>query len=130
MSPLRRGALGASVALLLACSGTVAPVAGMLKVNLASPNNGVDGAVLLVLSAPVPPVSVSAGSGLTLWGGPVTAAHTTLVLTGNVTTGTLLTLQVDDINKVRQYSVALQQVAQTSGYQLESLAGYSVTVTK
>lgn len=130
MSPLQRGALAASVGLLLACSGTTAPVAGTLKVNLASPNNGVDGAVLLVLSAPVPPVAVNAGSGLTVWGGPVTTANATLVLTGNVTTGTMLTLQVDDINKVRQYTVTLQQVAQTSGHQLESLAGYSVTVTK
>jgi hypothetical protein len=101
-----------------------------LKVNLASPNNGQDGAVLLALSAPVPPGSVNAGAGLTLWGGPVTTSNATLVLTGNVTTGTILTLQVDDINKVRQYSVTLQQVAQASGYQLESLAGYSVTVTK
>jgi hypothetical protein len=130
MSPLQRGALAASVGLLLACSGTTAPVAGTLKVNLASPNNGVDGAVLLVLSAPVPPVAVNAGSGLTVWGGPVTTANATLVLTGNITTGTMLTLQVDDINKVRQYTVTLQQVAQTSGHQLESLAGYSVTVTK
>jgi len=130
MSTLRRAALATSVGLLLACGGTTGPVAGTLKVNLASPNNGVDGAVLLVLSAPVAPVAVSAGSGLTLWGGPVTTANATLVLTGNVTTGTLLTLQVDDINKVRQYAVTLQQVAQTSGYQLESLAGYSVTVTK
>jgi hypothetical protein len=130
MSPLQRGALAASVGLLLACSGTTAPVAGTLKVNLASPNNGVDGAVLLALSAPVPPVAVNAGSGLTVWGGPVTTANATLVLTGNITTGTMLTLQVDDINKVRQYTVTLQQVAQTSGHQLESLAGYSVTVTK
>jgi len=130
VSPLRRGALVASVGLLLACSGTTGPVAGTLKVNLSSPNNGLDGAVLLVLSAPTAPVSVSAGSGLTLWGGPVTTANASLVLTGNVTTGTILTLQVDDINRVRQYSVTLQQVAQTSGYQLESLAGYSVTVTK
>jgi len=130
MNLLRRGRLAASVGLLLACSGTTAPVAGTLKVNLASPNNGADGAVLLVLSAPVPPVRVNAGSGLTLWGGPITSANSTLVLTGNVTTGTILTLQVDDINKVRQYTVTLQQVAQSSGYQLESLAGYSVTVTK
>jgi hypothetical protein len=130
MNSLRRAALGASAGLLLACSGTTAPVAGTLKVNLTNPNNGVDGAVLLVLSAPVPPVAVNAGLGLTLWGGPVSAATATLVLTGNVTTGTILTLQVDDINKVRQYAVTLQQVAQSSGYHLESLAGYSVTVTK
>jgi hypothetical protein len=131
MISFRRAVLSTSVGLLLACSGTTSPVAGSLKVNLTDPNNGHDGAVLLALSAPVPPVSVSAGAGLTLWGSPVTTANARLVLTGNVTSGTILTLQVDDINKVRQYTVTLQQVAQTSGYQLEtSLAGYSVTVTK
>lgn len=130
MTAFRRAVLGASVGLLLACSGTTGPVAGSLKVNLTDPSNGQDGAVLLALSAPVPPVSVSAGAGLTLWGGPVTTANARLVLTGNVTTGTILTLQVDDINKIRQYSVTLQQVARTSDYELESLAGYSVTVTK
>ena len=102
----------------------------MLRVNLASPNNGQDGAVQLLLSAPAPPVSVSAGPGLTLWGSPVTTASARLVLTGTLSSGTILTLQVDDINKARQYSVTLQQVARTSDYRLESLAGYSVTVTK
>ena len=130
MSPARRIAMATSLVLLLACGGTTGPVAGTLKVNLASPNNGLDGAVLLVLSAPVPPASVSAAAGLTLWGGPVTTANAKLVLTGNVTSGTILTLQVDDINRVRQYTVTVEQVALTAGYQLESLAGYSVTVTK
>ena len=130
MKRVRRLTVAFVLGLVLACSGSTGPVAGALKVNLADPNNGQDGAVLLVLSAPAPPASVTAGAGLTLWGGPVTTANATLVLTGNVTTGTILTLQVDDINKVRQYTVTLQQVAQTSAYHLESLAGYSVTVTK
>ncbi len=130
MTPFGRATIAASLGLLLACSGTTGPVAGTLKVNLASAHNGQDGAVLLALSTPVPPVSVSAGPGLTLWGGPVTTTNAKLVLTGNVTTGTILTLQVDDINKFRQYSVTLQQVARTSDLQLETLSGYSVTVTK
>jgi len=130
LTPFGRATIAASLGLLLACSGTTGPVAGTLKVNLASAHNGQDGAVLLALSTPVPPVSVSAGPGLTLWGGPVTTTNAKLVLTGNVTTGTILTLQVDDINKFRQYSVTLQQVARTSDLQLETLSGYSVTVTK
>lgn len=130
MSPILRSTIAAAAGLLLACGGDTGPVAGTLKVNLASPNNGQDGAALLVLSTPVPPRSVSAGTGLTLWGGPVTTTNGRLVLTGNVTTGTILTLQVDDINRVRQYSVTLQQVARTSDLQLEALGGYSVTVTK
>lgn len=132
MTPLRRVAVAGSVGLLLACSGTTGPVAGALKVNLADPNNGQDGAVLLVLSAPAPPSSVTAGPGLTLWGGPVTTANATLVLTGTVTTGTILTLQVDDINKVAQYGATLQQVASWTDHSLRPppLTGYSLTVTK
>jgi len=130
MTPLGRATIAASLGLLLACGGTTGPVAGTLKVNLANPNNGQDGAALLVLSTPVPPVSVSAGPGLTLWGGPVTTTIAKLVVSGNLTTGTILMLQVDDINKFRQYSVTLQQVARTSDLQLELLSGYSVTVSK
>lgn len=130
MTPRGRATIAASLGLLLACSGTTGPVAGTLKVNFASANNGQDGAVLLALSTPAPPVSVAAGPGLTLWGGPVTTTNAKLVLTGTVSTGTILTLQVDDINEFRQYSVTLQQVARTSDFQLETLSGYSVTVTK
>lgn len=130
MRPVRRVTIAVSLGVLLACGGTTGPVAGTLKVNLANPNNGQDGAVLLVLSAPAPPSAVSAGPGLTLWGGPVTTITTKILLTGTVSTGTILTLQVDDINQVRAYSVALQQVARISDFTLESLSGYSVTVTK
>ena len=129
MSRLRRAAFAASVGLLLACSGTE-PVAGTLQVNLADPNNGQDGAVMLVLLFPTPPVSVSVGPGLTLWGGPVTTSPARLVLTGTVTSGTILTLQVDDINKVGQYRVTLLAVANGATYQPQPLSSYSATVTK
>src|SRR5207244_5314437 len=96
---------------LAACNGATAPVAGILEVKLASPNNGQDGAALLVLSAPVPPSSVTAGPGLTLWGGPVVTASARLVLTGTISAGTILTLQVADVNQVHQYGVTLLQLA-------------------
>jgi hypothetical protein len=129
VSRLRRAAFAASVGLLLACSGTE-PVAGTLQVNLADPNNGQDGAVMLVLLFPTPPVSVSVAPGLTLWGGPVTTSPARLVLTGTVTSGAILTLQVDDINKVGQYQVTLLAVANATTYQPQPLSSYSATVTK
>ena len=131
MSQVRRVVVACVLGLVLACtSGSTGPVAGTLKVNLTSPNNGQDGAVLFVLSSPSPPISVSAGTGLSLWGGPVTTTSARLVLTGTVTTGTILTLQVDDINRVREYSAVLEQVARSSNAFLQPLSGYSVTVTK
>ena len=131
MIRLRRVLAATAVAIVVACKGdSTGPVAGTLKVNLTTPNSGADGAVMLVLSSPVAPSSVAAGTGLLLWGAPVTTTSVKLVLTGTLTTGTILTLDVDDVNKVSQYSVSLQQVAASSGFGLRGLAGYSATVTK
>jgi hypothetical protein len=88
--------------------------------------------VLLQLTAPTVPVSAAAAAGLTLWGGPLTTTTAKLAVTGTLSTGTIVTLQVDDVNKVKQYSVSIQQVAANtaSGYVLRGLSGYSATVTK
>jgi hypothetical protein len=105
-------------------------MAGTLNVNLVNPNNGQDGAAILVITAPEVPKSVTAGAGLTLWGAPITTTTSKVVLTGTLSTGTILTLDVDDVFKASQYHVQLLQVAQTN-YQLRtSLAGYSATVTR
>jgi hypothetical protein len=121
------------VALLVACTGDgTSPVAGTLRVNLTTPNSGSDGAIMLVLSAPVAPTSVTPGAGLALWGGPVTTTSARVVLTGTLSTGPILTLQVDDVNKVGQYSATVQQVAATAAgsFVRRSLTGYSASVTK
>jgi len=86
--------------------------------------------VMLVLSSPVAPTSVTAGPGLTLWGGPVTTTSVKLVLTGTLSSGPILTLHVNDVNQVSQYSVSLQQVASTGFALRPSLTGYLATVTK
>lgn len=134
MIRLRRVLAATAVAMVVACKGdSTGPVPGTLKINLTTPNSGADGAVMLVLSSPVAPTSVAAGAGLALWGGPVTTTSAKLVLTGTLTTGTILTLQVDDVNTVSQYSVSLQQVAATAAGNYArrgSLTGYSATVTK
>jgi hypothetical protein len=128
----RRALAAAALALALACGGdSTGPVAGTLKVSLTTPNSGQDGAAIIVLSGPAVPVAVSAGTGLTLWGGPVTTATAKVVVTGSLVTGTILTLQVDDVNKVSQYSATLQQIAaSTAPFALRSIAGYTLSVTK
>lgn len=134
MIGLRRALAATAVVLVVACKGdSTGPVPGALTVNLTTPNSGSDGAVMLVLTSPVAPNSVAAGSGLLLWGAPVSSTSAKLVLTGTLSTGPILTLQVNDINKVSQYSVSLQQVAATAagGFaKRNSLAGYSANVTK
>jgi hypothetical protein len=133
MIGLRRVFAATAVALVVACKGdSTGPVAGTLTVKLTTPNSGSDGAVMLVLSSPVAPTSVTAGAGLALWGGPVTSTSAKLVLTGTLSTGPILTLQVDDVNKVGQYSATVQQVAATAagGFVRRPLTGYSASVTK
>ena len=130
MSATGRTLLTAAVILLAACKNSTGPVAGTLKVNLTTPNSGFDGAAIIALTSPVPPTSVTPAAGLALWGGPVATTNARIVLTGTLSTGTILTLQVDDVNKVGQYSVTVQQVAATTYQRRTSLTGYSATVTK
>jgi hypothetical protein len=128
----RRRLIFAAVILLAACkSSPTGPVAGTLKVILTTPNSGFDGAVMLTLSAPAVPSSVTPTAGLALWGAPVASTTAKLVLTGTLSTGTILTLQVDDVGKVGQYSVQLVDVAAAGTFQLRRpLTLYSAAVTK
>ncbi len=133
MIALRRPVAAACVALLAACGGGPSgPVAGSLKVNFTTPNNGHDAAVLLLLTVPAPPAAGTAAAGLAVWGMPFTSTTAKLVVTGTLSTGTLFTLQVDDVNKVSQYSVSVQSIAADSagGYGARSLSGYSASITK
>jgi hypothetical protein len=134
MSALRRRLAAACVALLAACGGDgTGPVAGDLKVTFTTPNGGHDAAVMLLLTAPAPPTGAAAGStGLTVWGTPITSTTAKLVVTGTLSTGTLLTLHVDDVNKVSQYTVSVQAVAADSagGYLPRGVSGYSASITK
>lgn len=133
MIALRRPLAAVCVAFLVACGGdSTGPVAGTLKINFTTPNSGADAGVLLLLTAPAVPVSAAAAAGLQLWGAPVTTTTAKLVITGTLSTGTIATLQVDDVNKVSQYTVSVQSVAAGSGggFVLRSLSGYSTTITK
>jgi len=85
--------------------------------------------VLLAIESSVPPLSVNAAPGLTLWGGPATTTPARVVVTGNITGGTIVTLQVHDINQVAQYHVTLLDVA-NQAYQLQPVSYYPATITK
>ena len=132
MTALRRTIAAAAVTLLLACGGnSTGPTAGALTVSLTTPNTGLDGAAIIVLSGPAVPGSVTPAAGLTLWGGPVPTATTTIALTGTLSSGTILTIQVEDTKLAAQYTATLQQVAtKTTPFTLRQLSGYLLTVAK
>jgi hypothetical protein len=106
------------------------PVAGLLKVTLtATPNSGLDGAILLTVTGPVTPTSAAPQTGFRVFGTP-TGTTSAFAVTGTLGTGSILfTIGVPDINKVSQYSAAAVQVA-ASNFALRSLTGYTLNVTK
>ncbi|MGH7570189.1 MAG: hypothetical protein ACREL9_14660 [Gemmatimonadales bacterium] len=132
MSPIRRwlkaGAVG--LALGLACKDGTGPVAGTLQLQLTVPpaNVGADGAIKLVLGGPAP-TSVTPAAGLALWSSAFTGTTDTVVVTGTLPAGTVLTLAVTD-NRPSRYSAQILEVAAGGTFQLRSLSGYALTVVR
>jgi hypothetical protein len=116
----------ASALALLACESSTAPLAGLLKINLTTPNSGGDGAILLTVNGPAVLTSVAAAGGLRLFSEPL-ATSNTLSLTGTLVNGTILTVGVTDTSKASSYTATISQVSELN-YQLRNLSGYSLTV--
>jgi len=122
-------------ALAMGCNdGDVTSVAvgpGTLRVNLATPNSGLDGAAVVILAGPAAPRSVTPIPGIVLWGGPVQTAQATVALTGTLSAGTVLTLEVDAVEQVAQYTATLREVSLAdSTVALRDLTGYALTVVR
>lgn len=128
MTRAARLVLGAM--LVAACtSEPTGPQPGTLSVKLQDPNAG-DGALLFTLSGPASPTNVVAASGDTVWDGPFTGTTSSLVVTGSIGTGVILTFDVPDVSVVSRYKAVATQAAADSGYSLRSLAGYLLSVTR
>lgn len=125
-------ALAALVAVGVSCGKDGSgPVAGNLKVQLASPNSGTDSAIVLTITGPVALTSATPGAGLRLFAQPLGGTTTRFALTGRLTTSTtILTIGVADVNAVGQYAATIQGVAQPN-YALRILpGGYALTVIR
>jgi len=124
-------ALAVLVAAGLSCGkDPVGPQAGTLLVRLTTPNSGADSAIVLTIAGPAGLTSATAGTGLRLFQQALGGTTTRFALTGALTANaTILTIGVADVNQVSQYSGTIQGVAQPN-YQLRSLTGYSLAVTR
>src|SRR5262245_40605480 len=102
---------------------------GTLKVRLTSPVANADSAIEFTITGPAAPTSATAGAGLRLF--QTTAGTTThYALTGRLTNGaTILTIGVVDASAFAQYSGSVDDVAQAN-YQLRSLSGYAIALTR
>ena len=129
---LAGAALAAIVLVVVTCGddGPIGPVAGTLSVRLTSPNTGADQAILLTVTGPTSLTSATAGSGLRLFQPPLGGLETRFALVGRVSTGvTILTIGVEDVGRVSEYSATIEGVARAD-YQLRNLAGYELTVSR
>ncbi len=103
-------------------------MAGLLTVSLATPNAGADGAILFNVSGPHALTSVTAGPGLRVFAQPLSTS-TRVAVTGTLTNGAVVTIGVADTRTVAQYTATVQAVA-APDFQLRSLTGYSLTVSR
>jgi hypothetical protein len=109
--------------MLTSCSGDgTGPAGGTLDVNLTSPNTD-DGAILLTIAGG-PVESVEAVVGAT-YKAKVDENTLRVVVTGNLTSGTIARLHVADMSQAARYSAAVIQVAVRSTYATREPAGYS-----
>ncbi len=105
------------------------PKPGALSVALTTPNID-DAAIKLTLTSPVAPTAIAAASaGLRLFVSGTIGTTTTVVVTGDMTAGPILTLTVPDTRAVGDYSAAVVQVASTT-YALRANTGYALSVDK
>ena len=110
------------------CSDSNGPVAGELTVSLATPNPGGDGAILLSVTGPAVLTSATAAPGLRVFSQPL-GTVTRFAVTGTLTNGAVLTIGVSNLSQSAQYAATIQSVA-APDFQLRSLSGYSLTVSR
>src|SRR2546428_13964521 len=117
----------------LSCGGdSTAPSGpGQLKVRLTSPNSGLDSAIVLTITGPAALTSATAGTGLRLFPQALGGTSTRFALIGQLNTGaTILTIGVQDLGSLSQYSGAIARAA-TPSYALRILPrGYALALTR
>src|SRR5467141_5203320 len=96
----------------LSCGDATASGPGELKVRLTSPNSGLDSAIVFTITGPAALTSAVPAAGLRLFQQPLGGTSTRFALTGRLTTGaTILTIGVQDLGALSQYSGAITGVA-------------------
>jgi hypothetical protein len=125
--------LAGMMAVGLSCGGKepMASGPGELRVKLTSPNSGLDSAIVFTITGPAALTSAVPGAGLRLFQQPLGGTSTRFALTGRLTTGaTILTIGVQDLGALSQYSGAITGVAMPN-YTLRSLpGGYALALTR
>ena len=111
------------------CSGDSTPTPGSITVSLNSPNAD-DGAVLFTLTGPGIRDAQSANSSYKVYWRTVSATELRLLVVGNLSSGTVATVSVDDTRKMDQYHGSLIEVASRADALRTAVSGYSIQVSR
>lgn len=127
------GALAAVLVIGLSCGGdgTGPSGPGTLVVRLTSPHSGADSAMVLTITGPQPLTSAVAGNGLRLFQQPLGGTATKVALIGQLNTNSvILTIGVQDLAQLSQYTGTIGSVAQPNFQLRPSLVGYALALTR
>jgi len=104
---------------------------GDLKVQLTSPNSGLDSAIVFTINGPAALTKAVPGAGLRLFQQPLGGTSTRFALIGRLSTGAvLLTIGVQDISELSQYTGSITGVA-LPNYNIRPLpGGYALALTR
>lgn len=131
MSTARQIGLGLSCTLLafgLGCGddGSTGPKAGTATVSLATPNAD-DGAVQLTLTGTGLSNVQSASASYHVYSRVVSPSEVRAIVVGNLAAGAVLTVDLDDVNKLGQYGGTVVDAASRTDVVRGSMSGYGVT---
>jgi hypothetical protein len=117
----------------LSCGGNDPMMSGPgdLKVQLTSPNSGLDSAIVFTINGPAALTRAVPGAGLRLFQQPLGGTSTRFALIGRLSTGAvILTIGVQDISELSQYTGSITGVA-VPNYNLRPLpGGYALALTR
>jgi len=105
------------------------PAAGTLVVSLAGPNTD-DGAALFTLTGPGIRDAQSANSAYRVYWRLVSATELRLLVVGNLSSGIVATVSVDDRSQLSQYAGSVLEVASRDDVVRQSISGYRITVSR
>lgn len=130
---MKRYAAVALLAGFAACSSDSGPTAGDLSVQLASPNPGLERAILVSVQGKVSNVTAPAGAAYAIAFHlfPGDSAHVTVIapLGQALPGGALLRIRVDDVGKVASFSARVLDVIAADYTPLDT-TGYVLSVIK
>ena len=105
------------------------PTPGTVTISFHTPNID-DGAALFTVTGPGVRDAQSASSTYKVYWRVVSATEVRFLVVGNLTSGVVATVTIDDLAKVGEYAGSLLEVASRTDAVRSSVSGYSISISR